>query len=420
MSFQISEFGLRYGGHTGTRLLMDDLGEVLASGRAMCNLGGGNPARIPAMQALFRQLLEQQLTDDTFTRLSGSYDGPQGYRPFLVAVAQLLRRTYGWQVGPENVLMTAGSQASFYMLFNLFAGAFPDGSQRYLQLPMTPEYIGYADIARDPDTVRSVRPTIEIQENHRFKYRVDFAQLAPGAETGAVCVSRPTNPTGNVISRDELQALSDLSRRLGVPLIIDNAYGLPFPNILFADAEPWFDEHVIYTMSLSKLGLPGLRTGIVVASAEIVELMQSMNAVMTLASGSLGASLVTSLFESGEVLRLSRDVIQPYYRERLGQALAWCQASFEGLDYYVHQPEGAIFLWLWFPNLPISAKALYERLKRRDVLVIPGHYFFPGLAESWQHAEECIRISYAQTPAEVEAGIRIIADEVRRVRDEHR
>ena len=65
-------------------------------------------------------------------------------------------------------------------------------------------------------------------------------------------------------------------------------------------------------------------------------------------------------------------------------------------------------------TLPISAQTLYERLKARRVLVIPGHYFFPGLDEPWQHCHECIRISYAQAPEQVEAGIRIIGEEVRR------
>jgi valine--pyruvate aminotransferase len=47
------------------------------------------------------------------------------------------------------------------------------------------------------------------------------------------------------------------------------------------------------------------------------------------------------------------------------------------------------------------------------VLVIPGHYFFPGLDAPWTHAHECLRVSYAQAPAQVERGIAIIAEEVR-------
>ena len=45
---------------------------------------------------------------------------------------------------------------------------------------------------------------------------------------------------------------------------------------------------------------------------------------------------------------------------------------------------------------------------------MPGHYFFPGLKEQWEHKSECIRISYAQDKETVAAGLKIIADEVKR------
>ena len=44
----------------------------------------------------------------------------------------------------------------------------------------------------------------------------------------------------------------------------------------------------------------------------------------------------------------------------------------------VHKPEGCIFLWVWFRDLPISAEQLYFKLKEKGVLIIPGHLFFPG------------------------------------------
>ena len=84
-----------------------------------------------------------------------------------------------------------------------------------------------------------------------------------------------------------------------------------------------------------------------------------------------------------------------------------------GVDYYIHKAEGAFFLWLWFPGLPISSKTLYERLKARGVLVLSGHYFFPGLTEDWQHKHECIRVSYAMDDELVSEGIKIIAEEVK-------
>jgi len=49
------------------------------------------------------------------------------------------------------------------------------------------------------------------------------------------------------------------------------------------------------------------------------------------------------------------------------------------------------------------------------VLVISGHHFYPGVSESWQHRDECLRISYAQDDATVARGVKLISAEIRRV-----
>jgi valine--pyruvate aminotransferase len=79
----------------------------------------------------------------------------------------------------------------------------------------------------------------------------------------------------------------------------------------------------------------------------------------------------------------------------------------------IHEPEGAFFLWLWFPGLPIDSAELYRRLKRRGVLVLSGHHFFPGLAAISRHRQECLRLSYAQPVESVRRGISVLAEEVR-------
>jgi valine--pyruvate aminotransferase len=414
MNSRFSAFANRFTGPTGTRLLMDDLGEVLAGDIQYCNLGGGNPAAIPAMQAVFRQSLARALADGSFQQISGSYDGPQGNKAFLTALRDLLRREYGWPVELENIAMTAGSQASFFILFNLFTGRCVDGVKRHIKLPLTPEYIGYADIAIEPNSLVAQRPSIEHLDERIFKYTVDFDHFSLDDTVGAVCISRPTNPTGNVLGAGEVERLVELTRTAGIPMIIDNAYGVPFPGIVFSPTEPVYDEHIVNCMSLSKLGLPGLRTGIVIANSGVIDAIRSINAIVNLATGSLGAVLTTDMITSGEILNLADNVIRPFYQQRVDAAVKFCARYLDGVEYFLHKPEGAIFLWLWFPGLPISAQILYERLKARRVLVIPGHYFFPGLERPWQHSHECIRISYAQAPEQVELGIRIVGEEVRR------
>ena len=65
---------------------------------------------------------------------------------------------------------------------------------------------------------------------------------------------------------------------------------------------------------------------------------------------------------------------------------------------------------------------LYQRLKKRGVLVVPGEYFFFGDHPDWPHRTECIRVSYAMDQSTVRDGLEIIADEIRSLaaRNAHR
>ncbi len=413
----LSKFDRKFTARSGILLLMDDLGHAMAGtgGERMLMLGGGNPAHIPAVQAHFRQRMARMLENgDEFERVVGNYDPPQGQKRFIEALAALLRNEYGWQVGPENIALTHGSQSAFFFLFNMFAGIFEDGTHKKILLPLTPEYIGYVDVGLADDFFVASKPELEYLDEHTFKYHVNFEALVVTDEVGAICVSRPTNPTGNVLTETEISKLADLARQHDLPLIIDNAYGTPFPHIIFTEVAPVWNEQTILCMSLSKLGLPGTRTGIVIANEAVIGAISAFNAISSLAPSGVGAALVLDLLRSGEIIRLSREVIKPYYQQKAQQAVAQLRAELAGVDFYVHKPEGALFLWLWFNGLPITSHDLYERLKRRGVLVVPGHYFFPGLREEWRHKQECIRVTYSQDEAVVQAGIKIIAEEVRR------
>ena len=412
---RLSAFGKRFTRPSGILQLMEDLGTALAGRGNTLMLGGGNPGHIPEVQRLFRARLQEILaTPGEFEQLIGNYDPPKGEAGFIDALATLLRREFGWDLGPENIALTPGSQSGFFMLFNMFAGVFDHGKHKKILLPLAPEYIGYADLGLAPHFFTAKRPVINILDRHVFKYQVDFSDLSLTDEIGAICVSRPTNPTGNVLTDEEIMRLAELAQAQGIPLIIDNAYGAPFPNILFTEIRPVWNRSIILCMSLSKLGLPGARTGIIIASEAIIETVANLNAILNLASGSLGPALALKLVRSGEITRISRKIITPYYQKRMEQALTWLRQGLEGCEYYVHKPEGALFLWLWLRDLPITSAELYQRLKQRGVLVVPGHYFFPGLEEAWRHTEECIRITYSQAPEIVQKGLAILAEEVRK------
>ena len=412
---KFSRFAQRFSEHSGIILLMDDLGEAMAGERDVLMLGGGNPAHIPEVQAFFRERMQQILDEPgEFARVVGDYDPPRGNMKFLDALADLLNREYGWGLTAENVALTTGSQAAFFLMFNMFAGEFAGGATRKILLPMAPEYIGYADVGLADGIFTANRPTIEKLPGRTFKYHVDFDRLTVDESTGAICVSRPTNPTGNVLTDTEMAKLMDIAAERGIPLIVDNAYGMPFPSIIFTDAELVWNENIILSMSLSKLGLPATRTGIVVARADIITALSNINGILTLAPESVGPALAYDLVRSGKVTEISRTLIRPYYEEKAQRAIALLHEELAGVDYYIHKAEGAIFLWLWFPGLPVTSQELYRRLKQRGVLIIPGHYFFPGLDDDpWPHKQECIRMTYSMDDDVVREGIKIIAEEVK-------
>jgi len=412
---KFSCFGQKFTAEAGIVRLMEDLGDALNTDQTVYMLGGGNPAKIPAVQTRFRQSMAHIMAnDDQLERLIGDYAPPHGHTHFATALANLLNQQFGWSIGPQNIALTNGSQTAFFYLLNMFAGVYPDGSCKKILLPLTPEYIGYADVGVVDEIFEAKKPEFEFLDNHIFKYHVDFNNVTVSENIGAICISRPTNPTGNVITDEELNKLSQLALEHDVPFIIDNAYGTPFPNIIFTKVEPIWNDHIVLCMSLSKLGIPGTRTGIIVANEQIVKAISDMNAIVSLAPGIFGTALTLDLVQSGEIIHLGKKVIQPYYRQKADDAVAWLHTALAGIDYYIHKPEGAFFLWLWFKGIPIDSQTLYERLKQRGVIVVPGHHFFPGLTESWPHKFECLRMSYAQDASIVQQGIQIIGDEVKK------
>ncbi len=413
---KISKFGENFTGEAGILSLMDDLGKAIAKGAdEIIMMGGGNPGLIPEFEKLMQQRLKAICDDEkAFRQLVGIYAPPEGKQDFLEAVANMLKDLYGWDLGRDNICLTNGSQTGFFQLFNLLAGEYRNGDRKKIHLPLAPEYIGYADLGICTDFFSATSPRIEYIDRDMFKYRIDFDGLNIDPDVGAICVSRPTNPTGNVITDDEMEGLDRLAQDKNIPLIVDNAYGLPFPGMVHVEATPIWNENIINCFSLSKLGLPAVRTGIIVANKDIVRRISRMNAIMALSPSSFGAMLCHELVASGNIFDVSQKIMKPFYREKAQKAVEYVRKEFgSDIPYRIHKPEGSMFLWLWFEGLPITSLELYNRLKKRGVLVVSGHYFFPGLAGEWRHKDECVRLNYSQDDRDVARGIAIMAEEVK-------
>lgn len=412
---RLSKFGENLCQGSGIGELMKDLGLALeANNGATYMLGGGQPASIAEINAIWHkrmtELLQQpEILENTLSK----YDPPQGNTEFLTDLASLLKNHYNWNLTSKNIAITAGGQSAFFFLFNALAGAHVTGEHKKIILPLVPEYIGYANQSIGENLFRAIAPKIKVIGEHSYKYQIDFEQLKIDSNAAAICVSRPTNPSGNVLTDSEIEKLADIATENNIPLIIDSAYGNPFPNIFFSSASPYWTENVILTMSLSKLGLPGTRTGIVIANESVIDAISSINSIVGLSNGNIGQKITQPLIKSGEILNISNTIIQPYYLEKSLFTQQFIHQTFSStFPYKIHLSEGALFLWLWFPELPISTLELYKLLKDEGVLIVPGEHFFFGLPEEyddWEHRKQCIRLTYSMDKEVVKKGILILA-----------
>ncbi|MEP5569645.1 MAG: aminotransferase class I/II-fold pyridoxal phosphate-dependent enzyme, partial [Halioglobus sp.] len=132
---KLSAFGEKFSGDSGIVELMNDLGTALNENPDMIFMGGGNPGRLPEMERIFQQRLEEIMADPAQRHsLFGIYQSPQGDREFRKQLAALLHKQHGWPVREENIAISNGSQSAFFVLFNMLAGVMADGSQRNIHL----------------------------------------------------------------------------------------------------------------------------------------------------------------------------------------------------------------------------------------------------------------------------------------------
>ena len=414
---EFSDFGNKLSQHSGILQLMDDISRPLPPGVKAKPLGGGNPARVEAAEKVYREELEKLLADgDSFENVIAHYDSPQGRVGFLRTAAEFFRKEYGWDVTEDNIALTNGSQSAMFYLFNLFSGKTGDKVQKIL-FPVMPEYIGYADQGIESGTFCSIPSKCVYSDDRTFKYVLDANAVSDyldsHPEVGAMAVSRPTNPSGNVLRDSEIKILADLAHKHSIPLIIDNAYGIPFPDIVFCeDAAPVWNEDIILSMSLSKIGLPSIRTGIVIAPKEIASALSGMNAIAALASGSMGPVLADNLIRTGELVRLAREEVRPFYKKKAEHMEECIRRSLDGTDYYYHRIEGSIFVWLYLPSLEIPTLEFYSVLMKEGVITVPGEYFFFGNGSGrypHEHYDKCLRLNYSGDDTLIEEGVEIIS-----------
>jgi valine--pyruvate aminotransferase len=409
----LSKIGEQMSHLTGVRAIMKDINETLraGAGQQFINLSAGNPLILPEVEQLWRDCTASLLASSEYGEVVCRYGSSQGYAPLVEAIANDFNKRYGLNLTERNILLTPGSQSLYFYAANVFGGYTSSGDLKEIILPLSPDYTGYGGVTLCAEALIAYKPTLDIDFSaHKFKYRPDFSQLEITENTGCVIFSRPCNPTGNVLTDDEVKKIAALAAPFNVPVLIDSAYAPPFPALNFTEMTPVFGDNILHCMSLSKAGLPGERIGIAIGDEEWIHVLECFQTNMCIHPSRYGQAIAARAINSGKLAEISSQVIRSFYQNKFTVLEDSLFAAMpKDLPWFLHRGEGAIFAWLWLDELPITDWEFYQELKQVGVIVVPGSSFFPGLREDWLHKHQCLRISLTGSDEEIATGMQRLA-----------
>ncbi|MEL0090416.1 MAG: PLP-dependent aminotransferase family protein [Rhodospirillales bacterium] len=296
--------------------------------------------------------------------------------------------------GPENILITCGSQQGLEFLGRIML------SPGDRALVAWPTYLGalQAFNAYEPEYARlGVRDNAPANERPVEGEKAKFAYIVPDFD----------NPTGRTLSIDERKRVLERAKESGGAVIEDAAYtelryeGEAMPSLLALDMQTQGSinqSRVIYCGTFSKTLSPGLRVGWIAASASLIDKLVLVKQASDLHSPTLNQMAVAAVAETNFNAQL--DKIRNAYRIRRDAMLSALSRHMpEGFSW--SRPEGGMFVWVEGPR-GMNGRALLQRaVKREKVAFVPGQAFFADGS-----GQECMRLSFSlANPDEIEEGV---------------
>ncbi|MGA7907903.1 MAG: aminotransferase class I/II-fold pyridoxal phosphate-dependent enzyme [Candidatus Sulfotelmatobacter sp.] len=274
---------------------------------------------------------------------------------------------------PDNVLVTnGGSEANFTSLW----GILENGDHAAVMLPNYLQTWGLSRAFAAKATPFYLVERRERAGGPRWALDIEGLHRAVTKRTRLIVVTNPNNPTGAVLTEDEMQAVVRAAQRVNAWLLVDEIYrGAEIQGSLTPTFWGRYDKLII-TSGLSKaFGLPGLRLGWIVAPAKLIAKLCRFHDYTTLTPTILSDRLARIVMEPSrreKNLERTRGII----RNNLPRLEQWIHAHGE-LFSYIPPVAGAITFFRY--KLPISSSALFDRLiKERSVLITPGAHFGLG------------------------------------------
>lgn len=350
------------------------------------SFAGGLPA--PELFPLeeMRKAFSEVMCDDASVL---QYSATEGYTPLRRHISGAMRKK-GIAAGPDQILLTSGSQQALDLLARIFIDT---GDVVAVEKP---SYLGALQV------FSGYQARFAGLESDEGGVVVESLERVLRESPPKLIYLTPTfsNPTGVTMAADRRLRVAGLLEKYRVPLIEDDPYselrylGEPVPPLKSFDR----CGLVIYLSTFSKTIAPGLRLGWIAAEPEVIAKLVLAKQGADLHTGTLvqraAHRYLTSFQAEAHV-----EKIRTEYRLRRNTMVKAMERFFPGEVKWT-LPEGGMFLWVTLPGRHDSLKLL-EKAVSRKVAFVPGSPFFHD-----ESGHNCMRLNFSNSaPSMIEEGI---------------
>ncbi|MEA1946064.1 MAG: pyridoxal phosphate-dependent aminotransferase [Thermodesulfobacteriota bacterium] len=301
------------------------------------------------------------------------------------AISEHYLKTYGVSVASDQIVISSGTSPA---MFVMFSALLEKGDQVIVS---DPHYACYPNFIK---FVQGEPVFIPVYEEDGFQYRPEAIEKKITRKTKGIFINSPSNPTGNLLSKDRMEAIAAMSLQPGSPYIISDEiyHGLVYEGKEHSILE--FTEKAFVLNGFSKLyAMTGLRLGYMIAPKHFIRPIQKLQQNFFISANAMvQVAGIAAFKQAGEdILRMKR-----IYNERRQYMILRLKDM--GLGITV-EPTGAFYVFANAKHISgDSYKLAFDILEKAHVGVAPGIDF-------GKNGEGYLRFSYATAMENIAQGM---------------
>ncbi|MFC1885186.1 pyridoxal phosphate-dependent aminotransferase [Thermodesulfobacteriota bacterium] len=321
-----------------------------------------------------------EAAEESISRGETHYTHSLGVIELREAICYSYFEKYGIQVDPDQVIVTSGTSPALFMTF----AALLESDDEILF--SDPHYPCYPNFSR---FINAIPVTIKCREEDGFQLDSNKVKEKISPRTKAILINSPSNPTGNLLSKDRIESIADL----GISVISDEIYhGLVYGTEEHSILE--FTDNAFVLNGFSKLyAMTGWRLGYIIAPKDFVRPLQKIQQNFFISAGSISQSAgIAALTKAGDDVERMKSIYDKRRKYMIGRIR---ELGF-GLPV---EPTGAFYMLVNSKHLSNNSYELaFNILEKAGVGVSPGVDF-------GENAEGYLRFSYANSLENIQEGL---------------